>query len=410
LQSDFVAGDRKADRYILKDGILHRAPLSPTGLIGSRIVGVKSKLRILTEVLGSSHPPCHEETLADFVQRKFGAEVLDYLVDPFISTIFFADPHKMGMSAFPSLVEWEQDHGSLVRGAIRARKCKQRDGNSDAAPTARQSTVNGNSLRVTDALPALGSFTSGMARLPERLAEVLREEIRYGARVSSVEKALDRQNGGGARWVLRLATGETIATEDLILAVPAYVAGQLLAEATPELALQLNAIEYAPLSVVSCAYNRSQVDNPLAGFGFMVPRREGLRTICTFWNSSLFPHRAPEGKLVMTSFARGRTPDDVRAADSKELVEVVQTENAKILGIHGEPVERMCWSDSRALPQSTIGHGQRVVEIERIVGTALGLHLSGNFLKGRSIGDCVDLAFRIAENCAAASRANTSKV
>jgi oxygen-dependent protoporphyrinogen oxidase len=125
LQDEFVAGDPRANRYILRNGVLHRAPFSAGGLLTTSLVSLKAKYRLLGEVFRHSYPPPEEESLAEFVRRKFGDEVLDYLVDPFISTIFFGDTQKMGMhSAFPALVEWEQSRGSVVRGAIRAYRAK----------------------------------------------------------------------------------------------------------------------------------------------------------------------------------------------------------------------------------------------------------------------------------------------
>jgi oxygen-dependent protoporphyrinogen oxidase len=399
LETEFVAGDAGAKRYILRDGRLHPAPFSPAGLIATRLVGLGSKLRILTEVFGSSQPPPSEESLADFVQRKFGAEVLDYLVDPLISTIFFGDAHKMGMeSAFPALVDWERKHGSLVRGAIRGRKSKVRVPMEDSF--ARQSGVNRKreTLHVTDALPALGSFRSGMAALPERLAAELHEEIRYGAAIASVEQI---RNGNGAAkgaWQVSLSGGEKITAEHLILAVPAYAAAQLLINAAPQLTMPLKAIEYAPVCAVASAYDCSQVSNMLDGFGFMVPRREGLETICTFWNSSLFPGRAPEGTVLMTSFAgRGMNNNDV-ASGEEECAQIVEAENATALGIMGPPLDRMVWKDPRALPQYNIGHAQRVAEIQSILLAIPNLRIVGNFLGGRSIGDCVKVAFEAAQD------------
>jgi protoporphyrinogen/coproporphyrinogen III oxidase len=399
LEAEFVAGDPKAKRYILRDGRLHRAPFSPAGLIGTRLLGARSKLRILSEVFGSSQPPPDEETLADFVQRKFGAEVLDYLVDPLISTIFFGDARKMGMgSAFPALVEWERTQGSLVRGAIRARKSKEQVLNEDQSLS--KAGVNGKRdiLQVTDALPSLGSFRSGMAALPDKLAAELHEEILYNAPVASVEQ---KRNGSGeaiASWQIVLSSGEKITAEQLLLAVPAYVAAQLLENSAPQLANHLKAIEYAPVRAVGCAYNRSQVSNTLDGFGFMVPRREGLETICTFWNSSLFPGRAPDGAVLMTSFAGRELNNSGAASSEEEYARIVEAENATTLGIMGPPLDRVAWSDSRALPQFNVGHAKRVAEIQNIVRTIPNLGITGNFLKGRSIGDCVEVAFEAAQD------------
>ena len=159
LEAEFVAGDPGAERYILRNGRLHRAPFSPAGLIATRLMGLGSKLRILTEVFGSSRPPANEETLAELVQRKFGAEVLDYLVDPLISTVFFGDAHKMGMqSAFPALVEWERERGSVARDALHARNAKQQAEGEDASLRQAGTNRDRDALRVAEIQGILGTM------------------------------------------------------------------------------------------------------------------------------------------------------------------------------------------------------------------------------------------------------------
>jgi len=226
----------------------------------------------------------------------------------------------------------------------------------------------------------------------------LREKIRYGAAIASVEAI---QNGNGtmkAAWQIYLSSTERITAEHLILAVPAYVAAQLLVNTSPQLASQLKAIEYAPVCAVGSVYDRSQVANTLDGFGYMVPRREGLETICTFWNSSLFPGRAPEGKVLMTTFAGRGTSNNGAAIGEEEYAQIVEVENARALGIKGPSLDRMVWKDPRALPQYNVGHAQRVAEIQEILHPIPNLGIIGNFLKGRSIGDCVEVAFAAAQD------------
>jgi len=163
----------------------------------------------------------------------------------------------------------------------------------------------------------------------------LREKIHYNAAIACVEAI---QNGNGtakAAWQIGLSSGEKIAGDHLILAVPAYVAAQFLVHTAPNLASQLKAIEYAPVCAVGSVYDRSQVANTLDGFGYMVPRREGLETICTFWNSSLFPGRAPEGKVLMTTLAGRRTSNNGAAIGEEEYAQIVEVENARALGNQG---------------------------------------------------------------------------
>ena len=393
LEKDFVAGDRKAKRYVFRNGRMHLAPFSPGALLATRLLGWPSKWRLLAEGFRSTQPPPQEESLADFVQRKFGQEVLDNLVDPLISAVFLGDPYRMGMdSAFQALVQWEKNQGSVVRGAIRSASSKPTTGGNRAGSPGASSNGKRGMLHVADALPSLGSFRSGMGRLPERLLEVLAEQVRRRAEIVSVAPA-----GGpdGACWQVRVANGDRILTEHLVLAVPAYAAGRLLAQSAPQLSSRLLAIEYAPVCAVSSGYNRSQVRNGLDGFGFMVPRREQLHTICNFWNSSLFPERAPLGNVVMTSFAR---PGNGEPMGEEQCAREVEAENSRALGITGEPVDRVVWKDSQALPQYNVGHGVRIREICQTLDAFPNLYLAGNFLSGRSIGDCVEIANRVAED------------
>lgn len=410
LEHEFLRGDAKANRYIVSHGTLHRAPFSPQGLFTTSLVGARSKWRVLTEVFRSSQPPREEETLAAFVQRKFGSEILESLVDPLISTVFMGDPNKMGMqSAFPFLVDWERSNGSLVRGAIRARNGNSKK-NTPAVGVTQRSKGNSGSLRVTDALPTLGTFHDGMARLPEKLAAELSSSIRYNISVSTIETSAKASSKMPSSWQVRLTSGEQIACEFLVLAVPAYVAAHILSDAAPQISAHLGAIDYSPMSVFSFVYDRSAVFHPLDGFGLMVPRKEALHTVCTFWNSSLFPHRASEGQVLITSFANAAknigTGNSASPIGGDALAAIVEQENARLLGIRKPPLDRHAWSSSRAIPQYNVGHAQRVAELQRLLQDLPTLHLAGNYLKGRSIGDCIDVADRIADKLCHRLRGN----
>jgi protoporphyrinogen/coproporphyrinogen III oxidase len=397
LESEFVAGDPKAKRYILRDGRLHLAPFSPGGALTTQLVGPQSKYRLLTEVLRNSQPPVAEESLAEFVERKFSGEVLDYLVDPFVSTVFFGDSRKMGMqSAFPDLVEWERSRGSVVRGAIRAYRSKTDARASNAGAARGDSGAKHGGLYVTDALPTLGSFKGGMATLPEKLAQKLGEDIHFGATVESVAAARTGTAGRESIWQIRVSGGEEFSAEAVVFAAPAYAAASLLQPTAPKLGGLLAAIEHAPMGIVSSSYHRKKVRHALDGFGFMVPRREGLHTVCTFWNSSLFPGHVPKGTVLMTSFVRTDS-GGLMTAPYDVFAQMVEAENSKVLGITGAPIERTVWRYARALPQYNVGHAQRVKEIREAVSALPGLCLAGNYLTGRSIGDSAESGFQAAE-------------
>jgi protoporphyrinogen/coproporphyrinogen III oxidase len=396
LEREFVPGDSRLPRYLLKNGKLHKAPFSPFGFLATGLVGAGSKYRLLTEALRGSRPPAGEESLGGFVRRKFDDEVLAYLVEPFISAIFAGNTEQIGVaSAFPFLARWEREHGSVLRGAIRERK---RNASANSKPTSQPAAAKntGRKLAVTDALPAMGSFRRGLGTLPKAIAQKLGDSIRFGAKVESID---GRAAAGGADspWRLQLSNGEEITSTGLVVTAPAYEAARLLGTTAPALSAKLSELYYAPMVVVSSGYDRRQVRNSLHGFGLMIPRREKLNTFFNVWNSSVIGGRAPAGKVLLTSFAGGATnPEFVRLED-KAIAQIIEAEMAAVLGINGPSIERLVWKFPKALPQFNVGHGQTAAGIREAVTGLPGLYLAGNYLEGRSLGDCVEIGSRTAQ-------------
>jgi protoporphyrinogen/coproporphyrinogen III oxidase len=397
LEGEFVPGDAGAPRYILKNGRMVNAPFSPLGFVLTRLVGSASKYRLLTEVFRRSQPPLGEESLADFVRRKFDSDVLAYLVDPFVAAIFAGDSEKIGVeSAFPFLARWEREYGSVLRGALRSRKRGSPLGPNHES-SRRTKRAKQKTLDVTESLPTLGSFRAGLGTLPRKLSQDLGESVRLGAKVERIEAS--REDSGFA-WRLRLSDGEEARGAAVVVAAPAYEAARLLRKAAPGLSAMLSDISYAPIAVVSSGYERAQIRNPLHGFGLMIPRRENLRTIFQVWNSSVLRGRSPEGKVLMTSFAGGAANQAFVDKDETAIAQVIEGEMGDLLGIDGSPLERFVWKHPKALPQFDIGHAQTLAAIRGALGGLPGLYLAGNYFGGRSLGDCVEIASRTAKEIA----------
>jgi len=340
-----------------------------------------------------ARPPAGEESLAEFVRRKFDDDVLAYIVDPFILAIYAGDTEQMGVeSAFPFLARWEREGGSVLRGAIRSRKPS-----ISASPQATSSPAGRKTLDLTESLPRMGSFRAGLAALPKAIAAKLGDSISFGAKVESIQPVAENGSSGGG-WRLRLSGGDEISAQAVVITAPAYEAAHLLQPCAPKLSDLLAEISYAPMAVVSSGYSRAQVRNPLHGFGVLIPRREKLNTFFSVWNSSLFAGRAPAGKVLMTSFTGGATNPAIVERAAAEIAETVEAELAGVLGIDGPPVERAVWKYPRALPQFNLGHARKIADIREILADLPGLHLAGNYVQGRSLGDCADLGSRTAES------------
>lgn len=392
LEPEFIRANPRAKRYIVKNGRLYPAPFSPWALLGTSLVGFGEKARFLAEPFGHAEPPDSEESLAAFIRRKFGSNTLDYLVDPFASAVFFADSEEMGMeSALPSLAHWERECGSVIRGAIKSRKNGKPPMHQDSmTPSANQSTT----MRVSEALPPLGSFKNGLAALTEALTGEIGSNLRLNAEVQSMSPA----SRSASNWLIRLNSGEELRAQSVIVAAPAYAAASFLTVSAPHLSSLLAGIPYSSLAVICSAYDRSQVRHSLNGFGLAVPRREGLHIISSTWNSSIFPDRSPAGKVLITNFARPLPNEPFLELPAGEIATTVETEFARILGISGSPVDRTVWIHRNALPVFRIGHTVRVAEIREAERALPGLHLAGNYFAGRSIGDCIENGFSTAED------------
>src|SRR5580693_2963608 len=122
LEAQLQKADPRAPRYVLLHGHLRKIPMSPQALLASTLLNPISRWKIATEPFKKSRPPTEEESVAAFVRRKFGHEILEYLVAPFVSGVYAGDPEKLSLkAAFPTLDEWERQYGSVLRGAMKSR-------------------------------------------------------------------------------------------------------------------------------------------------------------------------------------------------------------------------------------------------------------------------------------------------
>jgi oxygen-dependent protoporphyrinogen oxidase len=378
IEGELLKADSRAPRYILRHGRLHKVPMSPQAVLTSSLLGPGSRWKIVSEPLRMTRPPSDEETVAGFVRRKFGHEILEYLVAPFVSGVYAGDPEKLSLrAAFPTLEEWEREYGSIIRGAMKSRTAQ-------ASPKEKGS-------------PPLCSFRKGLGALAQALAERLGGTVRTGVRAEGLRRA-DTPSSSG--YEIRTAQGgrsEALVARAVVLATPAYIASHLAATLSPPLAHTLSGIAYAPVAVVAAGYYAHQFTQPPQGFGFLVPRSEKYHTLGTVWNSSLFPGRAPHENVAITSFVGGATDPEIVAKTEEEIAAIVEAENARIMGITGPPLASAVWKHTKALPQYNLGHAHIVRAIRDAESGIPGLFFSGNYLEGPSLGKCVEQGFQTAE-------------
>jgi protoporphyrinogen/coproporphyrinogen III oxidase len=364
-----VASTEAQNRYIVRDGRLLSLPSSPLGMITNNLFSWPAKMRLLREpFIGKCD---HEETVAQFVERRLGREFLDYAVDPFVSGVYAGDPQQLSVwAAVPKVYALERNYGSLIRGAIAK-------GRRSGGPAGQ-----------------LVSFDRGMSMLPGAIATSLPQgSIETGCRVERVS----HDQGGWRIRVNKLTGVEEICARKLVLAVPAGEAARLIEPLSPEASTLLATIPYAPIVSAAMGYSRDRVRHPLDGFGFLVPRREGMRTLGGLFLSTLFPGRAPSGKVLITAFMGGMTNPDAVNLDEDKLHQRIGEELAVTLGAHPPPDMAHLSRHQSAIPQYTMGHLERVSRIKKLSSAFPGLHLQASWSDGISVTDCVRNGEKLAE-------------
>jgi oxygen-dependent protoporphyrinogen oxidase len=376
-------------RYVLVKGTLRPVPLSPPAFIASSLFSPVTKLAVLRDILGRSTPPQSDESIAAFTRRKFSRELLDKLIGPFVSGIYAGDPEKLSLrSAFPQLYEAEKSAGSIIRGLLFS--AKKRTASAEK--------------------PTLQTFRGGNQTLIQALAANLGSNLRCGVtaqriRVTTISREATIDTPTFEVTLLAKGREELLTTNRLIIASPAQEAATLLRDLDPQFESALLPIAYAPVAVVSLGYLKSAVRHSLEGFGFLVPRSSGLKILGTVWNSSLFPNRAPDGHVLLTSFVGGATDPSAVSLPESEIVSTVHRELASVLGISERPTFSHAHLWQRAIPQYNLGHARQVRQLDQMQSKYPYIRLIGNYLCGPAMGACVEQALTVAQEAIKKDRA-----
>lgn len=373
LDDALLKADPRAPRYVYLGGRLHLVPMAPPSLLTTSLLSLGSKVRLLSEPFRKTAPGEADESVADFVRRKFGRQLLEHLVGPFVSGVYAGDPEKLSLrSAFPALHQFEKQYGSVIRGAMKSRPAKDKP------------------------RPTLCDFRDGLDTLVKALCGELGDAVRTGATVESIHRGKTNGSSHFDVHVRSRSGGETIVADALVIATPARIAASILSGLSTRFRDVLNRVAYAAVAVVSTGYRREQVGHPLAGFGFLVPRKEGLRQLGTVWSSSLFPGRAPDGMVSLATFVGGATDPNLFELTDEQIAATVERENAPILRISGAPVSRRVDRWTHAIPQYNLGHGEVLRNLREEISRFPGLFLTGSYFDGPAVPACIDHALRTA--------------
>lgn len=378
LSENIIGVNKKlAGAMVLSNGRLVKIPagfvmLAPSKLmpfLESPILSPFGKMRAMLELFLPARLTNEEESLADFVRRRFGVEVLRKLAQPMVAGVYVGDAEKLSARAVAErFVEMERTEGSVIRALLKG------GGSEDAGAR----------------YGLFASFDKGLSLLIERLQESLAQKnvsLLNGMKLETIEQAKQ-----GLK--LHFEDGSMRRCDHLVLAIPAAASGRLLRPINQSLAQKLIAIEAASSAVINFIFDQGQLGLDVPAFGAVFPEVEqaklGLTLMAISFASNKFAGRALPGKLVLRAFAGGVGQKNTVERSDQELIDLALADLKKLLGLKGGPsyarVNR--WIDS--MPQYNLGHLARVSEIAALLADLPGIYLGGASFCGVGLPDCVN--------------------
>jgi oxygen-dependent protoporphyrinogen oxidase len=350
----------------LPDGLMFLVPTKILPTAFSPLFSWSTKFRMARELMHPPRPMRQDETVAAFIERHFGREMVDRLADPMLSGIYGGDTDQLSVRAtLARFVDMEEKYGSLSRAMLVANK-RMKEAMKDRPKP-----------------PLFTSLKNGMQQLVDTLvARLTPQWIHLDTAIQSIEKR-------DSKYVLQLSTGETQPFDAVILATPANIAGRLLANIDTHLSEDLASIPYSSSATVILVYDIADLRNLPGGHGFLVPRSEGRRMrACTFVHNK-FPHRAPPDKGVLRCFMGGANDAAILQLSDEEILAIVRRELREIVHLDAEPKLVRIYRWRGAMAQYPPGHLDRVDRIERAIAAIPGLGVAGNAFRGIGVPDCV---------------------
>lgn len=374
----------------LPDGLQFMVPTRLTAAFFSQLFSWSTKVRIIREWFYHPGGGETESTVAEFVERHYGREMLERVADPLLAGVYGGSADELSVkSVLPRFLEMENRHGSLGRAMVAARRQR------GAADVELRSAG-----QVGAPAPTRALFTSLKNGMGQMIGALMTGIPAAAWRLNSPIEALKPESG---KWLV-VSGGRTEEFDAVILATPAYAAGDLLASTSAELAAELRSIRYSSSVTVILGFDKSVRAALPAGFGFLVPRAENRRILAATFLHNKFLGRAPDDRALIRCFLGGTRDKEILQHSDDELLTLVRRDLREILGITAEPLLMRIFKWKQAMAQYGIGHGARVERIRGLVAAIPGLALAGNAYGGIGVPDCVrsgtDAAAKILEQLA----------
>lgn len=391
LENDLIGIEPGGRASVVRDGKLVQIPgdftfFTPTSIVSlakSGLFSLSGMTRAAAELIVPAKTSDTDETLASFVGRRFGREVLDRLAQPLVGGVYSGDAQRLSMRAtMPQFMEYERRYGSVIRATRKMRE-------------EREATAS-----VSGKRPTFVTLKDGLGSLIATLGRELDGTIRANTEVASVRRE-------GSAWVITCADGTTIDADAVICALPTHAAARVIGRAHQTLSGLLATITYHSIATVNLAYDATAlVDAPASTYGFVVPHAEGRSITAATIVTRKYAGRAPAGSVLVRAFVGGAMRPELVGLSDDDLLHDVCRELFDLLNIREAPRFSRIQRCIQQMPEYAVGHVDLVDRIEREAGSLAGFALAGAGYRGAGIPDCVRSGEKAAENVLAQLTSN----
>ncbi|MEM9160726.1 MAG: protoporphyrinogen oxidase [Verrucomicrobiota bacterium] len=384
-----------AKRFIVRNGRPIPAPASPFQAVTTPLFSLKAKLGFLSEPFRKklAPPESDTESVASFVKRRMGPEFLDYAIDPFVSGIYAGDPKELILKhAFPLMYGFEQDGGSILKGALRYKKKRKAEGTSYKKESI--------------------TFRDGLEILPQTIARKLGNRLWLNSSVVAINR---NDKGWQVTWKQSDGVPRSEATtlkraqasltnfegfaKHLIVCLPSHAIKKIAWQT--DIAEQLQAtpdLPYPAVHSLALGYKKEQIKHLLDGFGMLIPSKEKRNILGALFSSSLYNQRAPDEHHLLTVMIGGRRRPELAHKTENELIDLAQKDLADLIGLTGDPTFSHLTSWPQAIPQYTAAFTDWSKTLRGLEEDCPNLHFGGHSIDGIALGASILSGKKLAES------------
>ncbi len=367
------ASPQAKKRYICIDGKLQCLPHSFLSFLRSPLM--KGVLPALWKEWRIPPSGLEDELIGSFIERRLGKKIADNFMDPLVSGIYAGDINQLSMRAcFPDLHRMEKEHGSLLKGMFRKRKAEETQ-----SPFVQKQRLS-----------PIFSFKNGMETLVSSLYDGLKENIQLSCCVQAI-------NVENAAVEVVLEDGRVLKGDRVFLCVPSHQAARLLKNVDAESCMQMADEKHATVAVVNMGWHGNVLKHE--GFGYLVPSSQKENVLGVVFDSSAFAlQNGGVDQTRLTAMLGGMHRPEVEGYSSEEIEATAVASVQNYLGIALKPDVIRVSIARQAIPQYSVGHGLKLLNIENRLKQVSGfrIHLLGSAWRGVAVNDCIAEAKKMA--------------